>query len=409
MKSASLAEIGYTVPSQKTTTKGWPMQCTTEWERWYRSVGEIAHTAAVLGLVMMTVMGRPVEGIAGWVACPPRVIELGRRSQEKGRHKSCGRMAWRAGWAWMWRSWKVVAIRSGTLLILSRLNDGQRWAWLCLLPWVVWVWRGMGIAWPRLGQQRLYRVLGRVWEEGSRWALIGQGVAWVVERGTEWQPGIGAQSRGSGIGGLPTGMCLGLVGQCGSYVGVAEDESGWYHVRLRGEFELHVDGKVALYKRILIIFLGLLEVAGEERGSRRTRDGRTPFVRQEQMAEWFGVPQPHVSRWNKYWLEGDWRRLLSQRWGEVLTEEVRQRVIGSWVEFPWWTAERLWRHLRVQGSRITLRQVKQIAQESGWSAMRQSLKKVYEISAGVFRPRDEWLVKQLLAQVQDLVQQLEAL
>jgi hypothetical protein len=198
-------------------------------------------------------------------------------------------------------------------------------------------------------------------------------------------------------------MCLGLVGEGGSYVGVEEDESGWYHVRLRGEFELDVDGQVMLYKRILIIFLGLLDVAEERRGSRRTRDGRTPFVRQEQIAEWFEVPQPHISRWNKYWLEGDWRGLLSQRWGEVLTEEVQRRVIESWVKFPWWTAERLWRHLQAQGSRITLRQVKQIAQESGWSAMRQSLKKVYEISADVFRPRDGWLVKQLLAQVEGLV------
>jgi transposase-like protein len=192
-------------------------------------------------------------------------------------------------------------------------------------------------------------------------------------------------------------------------VGVEEDDKGWYHVRLKGEFELHVDGRVVLYKRILIIFLGLLDVAEERRGSRRTRDGRTPFVRQEQIAAWFEVPQPHISRWNKYWLEGDWRGLLSQRWGEVLTEEVQRRVIESWVKFPWWTAERLWRHLQAQGSRITLRQVKQIAQESGWSAVRQSLKQVYEISADVFRPRDEWLVRQLLAQVKGLVEQVEAL
>ena len=309
----------------------------------------------------------------------------------------------------MRRSWKVVAVRSGTLLVLASSVDRKGREWICLLPWVVWVWRGMGIAWPRLGRQPLYRVLGRVWEEGSRWALIGLGVVWLVERGAEWQQGIGAQPKRSGIGGLPAGMCLGLVGECGSYVGVEEDERGWYHVRLRGEFELHVDGKVALYKRILIIFLGLLDVAEETRGSRRTRDGRTPFVRQEQIAEWFGVPQPHISRWNKYWLEGDWRRLLSQRWGEILMEEVRQRVIESWVKFPWWTAERLWRHLQAQGSRITLRQVKQVALESGWSTLRQLLKQVYQIKVDSFRPQDEWLVRQLLGLVEELVERLETL
>jgi transposase-like protein len=376
------------------------MQCTTEWKRWYRSVGEVAHAVAVLGLILLMVMSRPVESIGGWVVCPPGVIELGRRSQRKERKKLCGGMAWRAGWAWMRWSWKVVAIRSGTLLVLAYLNDRQRWAWASLLPWMMWVWRGLGMAWPRLGRRVLYGALRRVWEEASRWVLVGLGVMWLAKQASVWRQGMRV---------LGMGMCLGVVGERESCVGVEEDKKGWYHVRLRGEFELHVDGKVAVYKRVLIIFLGLLEVAGEERGSRRTRDGRMPFVRQEQMAEWFEVPQPHISRWNKYWLGQDWRGLLSQRWGEVLTEEVRQRVIDSWVKFPWWTAERLWRHLQAQGSRITLRQVKQIAQESGWSAVRESLKKVYEISADVFRPRDEWLVKQLLAQVEGLVERLEAL
>jgi hypothetical protein len=375
------------------------MQCTTEWGRWYRGVGEVAHAVAVLGLVWMTVMGQPVESIAGWIACPPRVIELDRGNQRKKREKCCAGIAWRAGWAWMRRSWRVAAIRSGALLTLVCLNDRPKWGWVSLLPWVVWVWRGLGVAWPRLGRQALYRVVGRVWEEGSRWALIGLVALWLVKQVQGWRGGMTA---------LPVGMCLGVVGERKSRVDVKEDEEGWYHVRLSGEFELHVNGKVRLYKRVLIIFLGLLEVAGAERGSRRTRDGRTPFVRQEQMAEWFEVPQPHISRWNKYWLAEDWRGLLSQRRGEVLTEEVRRRVIGSWVQRPWWTAEQLRGHLRAQGSEITLRQVKQIAQESGWSVVRQTLKKVYQVSAEGFRPRDEWLVEQLLAQVESLVAQVEA-
>jgi transposase-like protein len=211
-------------------------------------------------------------------------------------------------------------------------------------------------------------------------------------------------------------LCALSVGNLGQWVEVSlphieveRDEAEMYHVRIRGEFEIFVDGNIEINRRMLVIWLGLLEVPGETRGSRRTRDGRTPFVRQEQMAAWFDVPQPHISRWHKYWLEQDWRGLLSQRWGEVLTQEVQQRVIESWAKFPWWSAERLWEHLKEQGSRVTLRQVKQVAQESGWSAMRQSLQRVYEVSAGSFRVQDEWLVKQLLAQVQDLVKQQEAL
>jgi hypothetical protein len=48
-------------------------------------------------------------------------------------------------------------------------------------------------------------------------------------------------------------------------------------VRLSGTFELHVDGTVEFYKRMLVILLGLLEVPRESRGSRRTRDGMNLF------------------------------------------------------------------------------------------------------------------------------------
>jgi hypothetical protein len=192
-------------------------------------------------------------------------------------------------------------------------------------------------------------------------------------------------------------------------VEVERDEQGVYHVRLRGELELHVDGSVPFYERMLAIFLGQLEAPGETRSSRRTRDGRTPFVRQQQMEAWFGVPQPHISRWMAYWLKQDWRRMLSQKHGEVLTQEVQERVTASWVKFPWWSAQRMWEHQQAQGNRITLKQVQQVGRESGWSSLRQALSRVYVISAESFRPRDGWLVSQLLAQVQDLVEQLEQL
>jgi transposase-like protein len=158
---------------------------------------------------------------------------------------------------------------------------------------------------------------------------------------------------------------------------------------------------------MLVIFLGLLEVGGETRGSRRTRDGRTPFVRQQQMESWFGVPQSHISLWFKYWLEQDWEHMLSQRWGVVLTAEVRQRVIDSWGLFPWWSARQMYEHLQAQGSRITLPQVKQIGRESGWTRLRKQLGQVYHIKPDAFLPRDEWLAEQLLALVQRLVERLE--
>jgi transposase-like protein len=109
-----------------------------------------------------------------------------------------------------------------------------------------------------------------------------------------------------------------------------------------------------------------------------------------------------------YWQTQDWRRLLS-RTSDVLTLEVQQRIIDTWVQFPWWGAQQLWAHLKAQGEEIPLKQVQQAARESGWSVLREALHRVYSISKASFRPRDEWLVRKLLAQIQKLVERLEQL
>ena len=378
------------------------MQCTTGWGNWERQWGAVIHTVVVVGLIALAGMGMALESSGGWVVCPPLLVEIGQRQrQRQGRRSWRQTFCWRVGWAWLRRSWVVAAARSEALMVLVFVTGRQEWEWVCLLPWGVWLWHGLGAAWPSLGRQPLYRGLGRVGEEADRLALMGLALAWLSQYLPE--PGEQGQS-GQLLGGLGLGSVASVP-----RVEVERDEAGVYHVRISGEFELHIDGNVAFCKRILVIFLGLLEVPGETRGGRRTRDGRTPYVRQEQLAAWFGVPQPHISRWTRYWLEQDWRGLLSQHKGEVLTEEVRRRVIESWAKFPWWSTRQLWEHLRAQGSRITLPQVKQIARESGWTILREELRKTYLIGIGSFRPRDEWLVEQLLAQVQRLVEQVEAL
>ena len=376
------------------------MQCITGWVERQRHWGAIAHTIAVLGLVLLLTMGCAPESLGGWIACPAQgwvAEQAGRKGSQKRQHGHG--WAWRVGWTWLRRSWPLAALRSEVLLALVLLTDRWEWDWVCLLPWLVWLWKGLGLVWPGLGRQPLYAAWGQLWDRATGVALVGLGLTWLSQNAP--------QSTDCRLGMLPLG--LSLSGESGeASVEVVQDEAGVYHVRLCGEFVLRLDGTVEVFKRLLAIFLGLLEVPGETRGSRRTRDGRTPFVRQEQLAVWFGVPHPVISRWFGYWLTQDWRRLLSQRWGEVLTLEVQQRIIDSWVSHPWWTAQQAWEHLRRQGSTLTLNQVKQAGRESGWTALRRALREVYHIDAESFRPRDEWLVRQLLAQVQGLVEQLEA-
>ena len=373
------------------------MQCITGWtERQWRW-GIVAHGIAVLGLLMLIGMGGRVESAEGWTACPASVMRLGegRRSGPRRRVGFC-RFCWRAGWAWMRGSWVAAAARSEALWALVFLSERWEWEWVSLVPWMVWVWKGLGVAWPELGRHALWEGVDWLLERGGGVAMVGLGMVW-----------IGGHVGAVGWGWAGVGLAGGYVSQ--PSVEVGQDEAGRYHARLSGTFELWVDGNIEFYKRMLVVFLGLLEVPGERRGSRRTRDGRTPFVRQEQIAAWFRVPQPVISRWYGYWVRQDWRRVLSQRQGELVTQEMQQRVIESWVTFPWWSARQMWEHLRGQGSRITLPQVKQIARESGWAVLREALKKVYLVSAEGIRPRDEWLTEQLLAQVQGLVERVEEL
>ncbi len=376
------------------------MECTTEWEKGYRQWGRVAHRIAMVGLVILIVIGIRLENVEGLVAYPPQLRGKVREQYKVDRGKQCG-FVWHTGWRWLRRSWMVAAVRSEVLMVLVFVTGCEEWRWVCVMPWVVWLWKGVGVAWPKLGRQPMYRGLGRVWEESGRVTMIGLTLTWIGQQ-TEVM-------STSGMWGLSVGMVLRSQETIEPSVTVEQDEEGMYHVQLRGEFEMHVDGQVEFYKRMLIVFLGLLEVPGETRRSRRTRDGRTPFCRQEQMAAWFKVTHPEISRWYDYWLRQDWRRMLSQRTGEVLTMEVQQRIVDTWAKFPWWGTERLWNHLRSHGSRVTLNQVKQVARESGWSVLRQALSRVYVIGVASFRPRDKWLVQQLLAQIQRLVEQLETL
>jgi hypothetical protein len=268
---------------------------------------------------------------------------------------------WCAGWAWMRRSWGVAWVRSETLLLLAVGGGHEEWAWLSVLPWANWLWRGIGAACPRWRRWVVYRSVDSLLEGASRLALYGLVIGWLVEH-----------MQSTGDQDPVRGLCIGGVSPS-SQVEITADEDGIYHVRLCGEFELHIDGGVPFYKRMLVIFLRQLEAPGETRGSRRTRDGRTPAVRQQELEQALGVPQPHISLWMKYWQTQDWRRLLSRKTADVLTLEGQQRIIDTWVQFPWWGTKQVWAHLNAQGEEIPLSHVQQAARESGWSVLRESL------------------------------------
>jgi transposase-like protein/DNA-directed RNA polymerase subunit RPC12/RpoP len=130
-------------------------------------------------------------------------------------------------------------------------------------------------------------------------------------------------------------------------------------------------------------------------------------VRQEQVAHWFGVPQPDVSRVEGYWLRGAWPELLSRCTAEILTPDLVRRVTTVCATFAHWSQEQVYRYLHSQGLAISQRQVRQAMEQSGWSTLRQELVRRYHWTPNAFQLKEEWLVQELLRQIQLVLDCLE--
>jgi hypothetical protein len=187
-----------------------------------------------------------------------------------------------------------------------------------------------------LGRQPEWRLLGWLLWQGQRLVMLDY-LHLMVEN---W---LREGSLGERLTG-PWGLSLGCVvctqgarfayGRHKLWVQVERQADGSYQAELCGHFSLRISADEPFRMRFLILFLRLLEVAGPERVIGRTRDDRAPFVRQIQITEWFEVRQPNVSRWERYWLAGNWPDLLSLKSAEIPTSEVRSEIIGVGAAFP---------------------------------------------------------------------------
>jgi hypothetical protein len=45
------------------------------------------------------------------------------------------------------------------MLVLVFVRKHQGWGWVCWLPWIGWLWKGLGVAWPSIGLPLLSRSL----------------------------------------------------------------------------------------------------------------------------------------------------------------------------------------------------------------------------------------------------------
>jgi transposase-like protein len=338
-------------------------------------------------------------------------------------------MSIRVGWEQMRSTWIRALARSELLVMLWMFGDRRLPVGLLFLPWVEWWLEGASLAWPWLGQQPEMRLLrwGLGWLRWVSLLLLSGEVAW---RGVErlaaclWR--VFAGRGGMGSWGLIVGCVVQRAVSSGacehsqrvereekSLVEVSlprveiEKSEGEYRIRLEGEFYLNVNAEDTFWLRMVILFLRQLKGPEERQGGRATRDGRRPLVRQQYLAEEFGVPQPDISRWEKYWMDRDWAKLLSLRSCEVLTIELRNQIVDVLARFPWKGQQWVWEHLQRQGVVVSQSQVRQAAEDSGWARFKTTLRRFFVVNAESLRPRDEGVVQELLTLVQTLVDKLE--
>jgi hypothetical protein len=271
-------------------------------------------------------------------------------------------------------------------------------------PWLLWLWQLAAAGWPELGYQPLWRAGHWLLWQGQRVLMVGYvGLALKQVR----QPGQkGGNAHGSGTP-LLLGLGCRVCGQEEPWVEVRRGDDGSYQASLCGHFTIQVSGDHPFRARMLMLFLRWLDAPGHQRGSWRTRDGRTPFVRQMQAAEWFGLPHPEISRIEGYWHRGAWPELFSQSTPEILTPELVRRVATVCATFAHWNQEEVYRYLQSQGVAISQRQLRQAVEQGGWSTLRQELLRRYHWTRNAFQLKEEWLVQELLRQVQLLLECLE--
>jgi transposase-like protein len=271
-------------------------------------------------------------------------------------------------------------------------------------PWVLWLWRGAAAGWPEVCGQRVWRSGCWLLWQGQRVLVVG----YVCRMLCQARPVAGrVLDVDRAVPSLTLGMCCPTCTRDAPWVEVRRQEEGGYEATVCGHFTVRVSGDDPVRGRLLMLFLRLLDVPGPARGSRRTRDGRTPFVRQRQVAAWFGLPQPDVSRVEGYWWRGSWPALLCQCTEEILTPKVVRRVVEVCATCPHWSHEQVFRHLRGQGLGVSRRQVRQAMEQSGWSTLRGELKRRFHWTPQSFHLQEEWLVTEILRQVGNLQECVE--
>ena len=318
-----------------------------------------------------------------------RPLGAGRRISRVGRWvwRVC-QAVWISRWCLVCRVGLMLGVIAGSGLATDYPVVGY-WGWLPVADWGLSV---VGWTYPEWLTRPWYRDLCGIVHRAYQWSVIGWGLL-TLQRGLNL-----------GVSGMVLG-CLVVCERDGSRVeleAVAGPDGQWtYRVRLVGEFEYEVTPRDEFEKRLVILDLRRLRTPGRA-------DSPWGIVRQEDLAQVFGVFQEHISRWQGYVRDGQWAQLLSVSDKSLLTDDLRQRIVEVWAINVWQTATQVRERLGEWGIEVTHRVVEEAGRQSGLMVIREHLKAHLVNGTDGWRPRDGYLTQRLFQLIDRLQTQLDA-
>jgi transposase-like protein len=276
---------------------------------------------------------------------------------------------------------------SGILLLLWCSGLPCPFLLLLGLPLLRWLLAVSAIVWPNWGQGPAYRCLRHILADLQTAVLLGLALHMLL---------AGAIGSVAWTAVLAAPCCLSPKPTASGRV-LAD---GTYEVVLGEQFAIRHKPVDEFDRRMFLLFLRDIHLVD--------RPSKWPFVCQVWLAAWFGTLQELISRWEDYRDAGDWQRLMSRRDGPLMPLSQQQTIIQLWARHLWWTVEEVTEQACAQGLDVCPSRVSQIGHQSGLLLARQVLRQRFQLGPELLRPKDDWLVDQLFALLDQLQARLAA-
>jgi transposase-like protein len=281
----------------------------------------------------------------------------------------------------------VLCQTSLLLLLLLGARAPTALLLLACLPLVRWLLTLSGLVWPAWAQRPSCRWLRLTLADVHLALLLGLGGHLLGH--VLGLPGVGLFAVVTSGGRPPKPTASGRI-----------LDDGTYEVFLGDQFVIRHKPVDEFDRRMFLLSLRDIHLVDHP--------SKWPFVCQVWLAGWFGTLQELISRWEDYREAGDWTRLMSRHHGPLLPRDQQQAIIQLWARHLWWSVAEVQAAAVADGITLSQEAITHIGQDSGLLAARRVLRERFQLSAERLRPKDDWLVTQLFAQIDQLQAHVEA-